>query len=125
MSRRWLRALGIVWRRAAPTLRISDPHKEVKLTAIKEALDTCDADNPVFYENEVDIHLNPKLGADWGFKGKEHLVLTPRRNEKYHLGCGQLHHTQKQKDTSVVQLDQVTHLRELNISEQYQHATIN
>ena len=28
--RRWLPAAGLVWRRAAPTLRIRDPHKEEK-----------------------------------------------------------------------------------------------
>ncbi len=26
--RRWLPKLGVVWRRAAPTLHIKDPHKE-------------------------------------------------------------------------------------------------
>jgi hypothetical protein len=36
--RRWLPDLGIIWRRAAPTLQIRDLHKEEKLAAIKEAL---------------------------------------------------------------------------------------
>ncbi len=62
--RRWLPAAGLVWRRAAPTLRIRDPHKEEKMAAIHEALAKCRAENPVFYEDEVDIHLNPKIGAD-------------------------------------------------------------
>lgn len=34
------------------------------MAAINEALGRCSADHPVFYEDEVDIHLNPKLGAD-------------------------------------------------------------
>ncbi|WP_223932378.1 winged helix-turn-helix domain-containing protein, partial [Aeromonas caviae] len=55
--RRWLPRLGIVWRRAAPTLHIRDPHKERKMAAINEALGRCSADHPVFYEDEVDIHL--------------------------------------------------------------------
>ena len=63
--RLWLPRLGIVWRRPAPTLRIRDPHKEAKMTVINEALARCSIDHPVFYEDEVDIHLNPKLGADW------------------------------------------------------------
>lgn len=88
--RRWLPDLGIVWRRAAPTLRIRDPHKEDKLAAIRKALESCDEHNPVFYEDEVDIHLNPKIGADWGFRGKQRLVPTPGRNEKYYL-AGALH----------------------------------
>ncbi len=56
--RRWLPAAGLVWRRAAPTLRIREPHKEEKMVAIHEALSKCSAENPVFYEDEVDIHLN-------------------------------------------------------------------
>ena len=50
--RRWLPAAGLVWRRAAPTLRIRDPHKEEKMAAIHEALAKCSAENPVFYEDE-------------------------------------------------------------------------
>lgn len=30
---------------------------------IEAAIAHCNADNPVFYEDEVDIDLNPKLGA--------------------------------------------------------------
>ena len=60
--RRWLPEADLVWRRAAPTLHIKDPHKEEKVQKIQAALAECDADNPVFYEDEVDIHLNtPKL----------------------------------------------------------------
>nr|CCG55395.1 insertion element IS630 uncharacterized 39 kDa protein ISO-IS200 39 kDa protein [Erwinia piriflorinigrans CFBP 5888] len=58
--RRWLPQAGLVWRRAAPTLRIRDPHKEEKMAAINTALSQCSQENPVFYEDEVNIHLNPK-----------------------------------------------------------------
>lgn len=81
--RRWLPAAGLVWRRAAPTLRIRDPHKEEKMVAIHEALAKCSAENPVFYEDEVDIHLNPKIGADWQLRGQQKRVVTPGQNEKY------------------------------------------
>ncbi|MGG2376902.1 DUF4942 domain-containing protein, partial [Salmonella enterica] len=30
--RRWLPSAGLVWRRAAPTLRIRDPHKDEKMS---------------------------------------------------------------------------------------------
>ena len=46
----------LVWRRAAPTLRIRDPYKDEKMAAIHNALDECSAEHPVFYEDEVDIH---------------------------------------------------------------------
>jgi len=88
--RRWLPQEGIVWRRAAPTLYIQDPDKSAKLTAINEALASCDLDNPVFYQDEVDIHLNPKIGADWGYRGKQRKVATPGQNKKHFL-AGALH----------------------------------
>ena len=61
--RRWLPRLGIVWRRAAPTLHIRDPHKERKMAAINEALGRCSADHPVFYEDEVDIPPQSQTGG--------------------------------------------------------------
>lgn len=84
--RRWLPSAGIMWRRAAPTLHIRDPHKDEKMVAIHKALDECSLEHPVFYEDEVDIHLNPKIGADW----QQKRVMTPGQNEKYYL-AGALH----------------------------------
>ncbi|MCE9785535.1 IS630 family transposase, partial [Shewanella algae] len=57
--RRLLPEAGIVWRRSAPTLRIKDPYKAEKMAAINQALEQCSAEHPVFYEDEVDIDLNP------------------------------------------------------------------
>jgi len=115
--RRWMPELGIVWRRASPTLRIRDPHKEDKLAAIKAALDKCSADHPVFYEDEVDIHLNPKIGADWGFRGKQRLVSTPGQNEKYYLAgalnakTGKVLYVGRQSKCSEIFIRLMEHLR--------------
>lgn len=83
--RHWLPSAGLVWRRAAPTLHIRDPHKNEKMAAIHKALDKCSIEHPVFYEDEVDIHLNPKIGADWQVRGQQKRVVTPGQNEKYYL----------------------------------------
>ncbi len=88
--RRWLPSAGLMWRRAAPTLRIRDPHKDEKMAAIHKALDECSAEHPVFYEDEVDIHLNPKIGTDWQVREQQKRVVTPGQNEKYYL-AGALH----------------------------------
>lgn len=82
--------LGCCWRRAAPTLCIRDPHKDEKMAAIHKALDECSAEHPVFYEDEVDIHLNPKIGADWQLRGHQKRIVTLGQNEKYYL-AGALH----------------------------------
>lgn len=47
------------------------------MTAIHKALNECSAEYPVFYEDEVDIHLNPKIGADWQLRGQQKRVVTP------------------------------------------------
>lgn len=60
------------------------------MAAIYEALNNCSAEHPVFYEDEVDIHRNPQIGADWGYKGKQRLVVTPSKNKKHYL-AGVLH----------------------------------
>ena len=73
-----------------PTLRIKDPAYQEKMANIDAALARCDADNPVFYEDEVDIDLNPKLGADWMFRAQQKRVVTPGKNAKHYL-AGVLH----------------------------------
>ena len=57
---------------------------------MREALDNSSIDHPVFYEDEVDIHLNPKIGAEWGLKGQQRKVATPGQNKKHYL-AGALH----------------------------------
>lgn len=37
------------------------------------------------YVDEVDIHLNPKIGPDWMLCGQQKSVLTPGKNEKRYL----------------------------------------
>ena len=48
------------------------------------------AENPppgeaTFYGDEVDLHLNPKIGHDWMLPGTQRVVVTPGKNEKRYL----------------------------------------
>jgi transposase len=45
----------------------------------------------LLYEDEVDIHLNPKIGNDWMLRGQQKTVLTPGKNQKRYL-AGALNH---------------------------------
>ncbi|HAK3334484.1 TPA: IS630 family transposase, partial [Salmonella enterica] len=95
---RYLKRAGIVWRRAAPTLKIRDPLYEEKQLAIEQALSEAPAEHPVFYQDEVDIDLNPKIGADWIPKGQQKRIATPGQNQKHYLagalhsGSGKIHY---------------------------------
>jgi len=40
------------------------------------------AAEPVFFEDEMDVHLNPKIGRDWMLKGQRRYVRTPGQNRK-------------------------------------------
>jgi transposase len=57
------------------------------------------AAEPVLYEDEVDIHLNPKIGRDWMLPGQQRRVVTPGKNQKFYLAgaldvrTGKLHTT--------------------------------
>lgn len=39
----------------------------------------------VFYADEVDIHLNPKIGPDWMLRGMQRQIITPGKNEKRYI----------------------------------------
>ena len=83
--RRLLPRLGVVWRRARPTLCIKDPQKAAKMSAIHQALRHASAQQPVFYVDEVDIDLNPRICPGWTLKGRQHAVPTPGQNQKRYL----------------------------------------
>jgi transposase len=45
----------------------------------------CTEKEPVFHADEVDIHLNPKIGLDWMNLGDQRQVITPGKNCKHYL----------------------------------------
>lgn len=83
--RRWLVRLCIVWRRARPTLHIADPRKAARLRAIKGALRRASAREEVFYVDEADIDLNPRIGPAWMPRGEQATVATPGQNRKRYV----------------------------------------
>ncbi len=63
----------------APTVKQPDPEYDEKMAKITEAKANISEKHSVFYEDEVDINLNPKIGADWCFKGQQKRVITPKK----------------------------------------------
>jgi transposase len=55
------------------------------LAAIRRLEARATAEEPVFYSDEVDIHLNPKVGRDWMLRGHQRRVVTPGKNRKFYL----------------------------------------
>src|SRR5262249_55044797 len=68
--------VGCPWSKAA---------KSRRLNRLQELLATVPRRERVFYEDEVDVHLNPKIGLDWMAEGQQKEVATPGQNEKRYL----------------------------------------
>jgi len=65
--------------------------KSRRLNEIKRLEHQLPRNHVLLYVDEVDIHLNPKIGNDWMLKGQQKQVLTPGQNEKRYL-AGALDH---------------------------------
>jgi transposase len=65
--------------------------KSRRLNDIKRLEKKLPRHHVMLYVDEVDIHLNPKIGNDWMLKGQQKQVLTPGQNEKWYL-AGALDH---------------------------------
>jgi len=73
--------------------------RERRLREIRALEARASAEEPVLYSDEVDVHLNPKIGRDWMLPGQQRRVVTPGKNEKFYLAgaldvrTGKLHTT--------------------------------
>jgi transposase len=56
-----------------------------RLREISQLLENLPADEVAVYEDEIDIHLNPKIGRDWMVPGQQKEVLTPGQNQKRYI----------------------------------------
>ena len=59
----------------------SAPRKRV-LAKLRHLAKYATEAEPVFYEDEMDVHLNPKIGRDWMLKSERRYVVTPGQNKK-------------------------------------------
>lgn len=88
--RRGLHRLAWVWRRPRPAVGPEDPRYGQTLAAIRQLLAHLPPDETAVFQDEVDVNLNPKIGACWMIRGRQALVTTPGNNQKRYL-AGSLH----------------------------------
>jgi len=76
-------------RRANPRPRVTCPWfpavKTRRINVLRRLLATLPRREVAVYEDEVDVHLNPKIGLDWMGHGQQKEALTPGQNEKRYL----------------------------------------
>ena len=115
--RRWLARLRFRYRRARPTTFRRDPRKAERLAAIEAALVENDPYTEVFYADEADVDLNPRIGSSWMRCGEQTTVPTPGKNQKHYLAgalharTGRLVWTEHHRKTSVLFVKLLEQLR--------------
>jgi len=85
-----LKLIGCSRTRPCPVLRIPIKGRGKIIAKIKRLIKKSSNEEPVFYQDEADIHLNPKLGATYTKKGQQLKVVTPGKNVKRYA-FGALH----------------------------------
>jgi transposase len=99
--------VGCPWDRA---------RRERKLRRIRRLVREVGPDEVVVYVDEVDIHLNPKIGLDWMLRGQQKEARTPGQNQKRYLAgaldarTGRLTWVEGPRKTSLLFLDLLYHL---------------
>lgn len=71
--------------RPRPGLRIPLKGRRSILNAIREVVASASGEDEVFYVDEADIDLNPKIGSCYMRRGRQLVVLTPGKNEKRYV----------------------------------------
>lgn len=84
---RALKRIGARLGRPKPTVGCPWPRRRrIRcISAIEKVLQSLRPDEVAVYVEEVDIHLNPKIGPDWMNRGKQKTVLTPGQNTKRYI----------------------------------------
>lgn len=110
------RALALIKaRRGQPRPRVKCPWhpaaKTRRLNQIARLVASLSRSEVAVYEDEVDVHLNPKIGLDWMGLGQQKDVLTPGQNEKRYLAgavdvrTGEIHWVEAVKKDAWLFLD--------------------
>lgn len=115
---RLLAQYGVRHGRPKPCVECPWPkaHKTRRLNAIRRLAEEPPPNSAVLYMDEVDVHLNPKIGPDWMLEGQQKQVLTPGQNAKYYLAgaldaiTGRLQWVEGPKKTSALFIALVDHL---------------
>jgi len=71
--------------RPCPALRIPIRGRRKSLEDIGALVDAATPEEEVFYVDEADVELNPRIGWTYMKRGEQQLVLTPGKNVKYYI----------------------------------------
>lgn len=98
------------------TIALAPPDKEARMAVLNAELRALPPEDVVMFEDEVDIHLNPKIGLDWAPAGMRKTLPTPGQNKKSYIAgaldpaTGLLLRRSGERKTSDLFIDLVEHV---------------
>jgi transposase len=130
---RLLKKLGARLGRPRPVLRC--PWKRARKTRhlrkIDRLIESLAKNEVAVYADEVDIHLNPKIGFDWMLPGQQKEVVTPGQNVKRYLAgakdvrTGRIHWVVGVRKRSSLFIDLLKRLRKVYPSAKVIHVIVD
>lgn len=83
----WMQLRRLEYRRLRPrpALRIPVAGRRATIRRLRTLARHSSPRAPVFYVDEADLDLNPRIGAVWARRGRQPLVLTPGQNRKHYF----------------------------------------
>jgi transposase len=105
--------------------------KTRRLNKISHLLASLPPNEVAVYEDEVDVHLNPKIGLDWMGLGQQKEVVTPGKNEKRYLAgaldvrTGKIHWVEADKKDRWLFFDLLKKLTEIYVEAKAIHVILD
>jgi transposase len=109
--RRWLHQAGYVWKRPSLVARDDDPARATLLARIRLHWEDLGPQEALVFADELELHLLPKVGAQWTRRGQRLEIVTPGQDRRCSLAAaldfrtGQLLHRTGAKKNRFLFLD--------------------
>jgi transposase len=109
--RRWLPQADYVWKRPSLVARDDDPARATLLARIRRHWEELGPREALVFADELELHLLPKVGAQWTRRGQRLEIVTPGQDQRCYIAAaldfrtGQLRHCTGPKKDRFLFLD--------------------
>jgi len=85
--RRWLHQADYVWKRPSLVARADDPARATLLARIRLHWEGLGPREALVFADELELHLLPKVGAQWTRRGQRLEIVTPGQDRRCYLAA--------------------------------------
>jgi transposase len=85
--RRWLHQAGYVWKRPSLVARDDDPARATLLARIRRHWEELGPREALGFADELELHLLPKVGAQWTLRGQRLEIVTPGQDRRCYVAA--------------------------------------